>query len=355
MTMNPVILTSKSDFYGVKLDRLFQFQNGPQVPIYEVSTASSLNQLIGFAKFINRDYGEVYYRGVNKIFNTVLPSLMRKRKSGKARDLVRLISTLYSKEQFRNTLKLELPVPNPGMSSDERSKFKQTLNRNNQYIIEGVLQHYSGSTRFLDIVDNHWVALWMGMHEYEELGKGKSFCRYKKRVIPQVDYMERLATSFSEDKVPTISSAEEIAKALMVTSEELKKYYMYILLIAAPNDMNEQKPGSFENDDFALVDLRKALPSFFIRPHAQHAYVIKRTDKKTASEYDLSSQVVGIIKIRVDKADEWLGNGALLTQSNLFPPPAIDGGYYSLLEYYNDEITEISDIFRIKEYLSEVR
>lgn len=88
-----------------------------------------------------------------------------------------------------------------------------------------------------------------------------------------------------------------------------------------------------------------------MRPHAQHAYVIKVRDKVKADEYDLASQVVGIIKIRVDKADEWLGNGTLLTQSNLFPPPAIDQGYYTLLEYY----TELTGNFRIKNYLSEVK
>ena len=53
----------------------------------------------------------------------------------------------------------------------------------------------------------------------------------------------------------------------------------------------------------------------------------------------------------IDKADEWLGNGTLLTQSNLFPPPAIDQGYYTLLEYY----TELTGNFRIKNYLSEVK
>ncbi len=109
MKEQPVILTEKSDFYGVKLVQLFPFLNGSQVPMYDVSTVSGLNQLIGFAKFINRDYGEVYYRGVNKVFNTVLPSLMRRRKSGEAKDLTGLVNRLYSIEKFRDTLKIQLP------------------------------------------------------------------------------------------------------------------------------------------------------------------------------------------------------------------------------------------------------
>ena len=257
MEEKPVILTSKSDFYGVKLVKMIQFLNGPLVPMYDVSTISGLNQLIGFAKFVNRDYGELYYRGVNKIFNNVLPAIMRNRKSGEARDLTRLVNRLYSDTQFRNSLKLELP------NLKDKGVNKNTVNRNNKYIIEGVLQHYSGSTRFLDIVDNHWVALWMGLNQYEELGKSNLYSRYKKRVIPQIDYLERITSFFAEDNAARPSSLLEISKAMSVPKEELDRYYLYILLIAAPNSLIEQKPGTYENEDFALVDLRKALPSFF--------------------------------------------------------------------------------------------
>ena len=69
--------------YGAKLVKMFQFLNGPPVPMYDVSTISGLNQLIGFAKFVKQDYRAVYYRGVNKVFNSVLSSIMRKRKSAK--------------------------------------------------------------------------------------------------------------------------------------------------------------------------------------------------------------------------------------------------------------------------------
>lgn len=348
MKNTPKILTSKSTCYGVKLVQSYKFHNGPDVPMYEVSSVSGLNQLIGFAKFINRDYGEVYYRGVNKVYNTVLPALMRNRRSGEAKDLKGVLNSLYSNAHFCSSLKLVKPdygkrIPR-GMEHEINA-----VNRNNKNIIEGVIQHYSGSTRFLDIVDNHWVALWMGLHQYEELGKGYAYCRYTKRVIPSVDYLEKIATKISEKDFDT-SSLPGVIEALSVTDEDLDKYYMYILLIAVPNNMIEQRPGAYEDDNFALIDLRKALPSIFLRPHAQHAYVVKTRDKFTASEYDLSSQVVGILRIRVDVADEWLGNGTLLTQANLFPTAAVDAGYHSLLQYHS----ELQDIFRIRQYLSDV-
>lgn len=350
MNYTPKILTHKSNFYGVTFLQMFQFKNGPSVPIYEVSTISGFNQIIGFAKFINRDYGEVYYRGVNKVYDNVLPSLMRKRTSGEARDLTQLINRLYGEEKFRDTLKLSLPVNQEILTPGENRVLSNIVNRGNKYIIEGVLQHYSGATRFLDIVDNHWVALWMGLYKYEEIGKGRLYSRYQKRVSPQADYIETISNAFSEEKIGEYNTVEDVTNILKVKGEELDRYYLYILLIATPNDMKEQVPGTFENQEYALVDLRKALPSFFVRPHAQHAYVFKTRDKSCATEYDLAPQVVGILKIRVDKADEWLGNGTLLSQSNLFPPPAVDLGYYTLLEYHK----ELTGNFMIKNYLSEV-
>ena len=46
----------------------------------------------------------------------------------------------------------------------------------------------------------------------------------------------------------------------------------------------------------------------------------------------MASNVVGIIKIRIDRVKEWIGTGVLLTQDNLFPSPAYDYGYDLLLQ-----------------------
>ena len=39
----------------------------------------------------------------------------------------------------------------------------------------------------------------------------------------------------------------------------------------------------------------------------------------------------GIIRIRIDRAKRWIGDGELLTQDNLIPPPGYDPGYDLLL------------------------
>lgn len=86
-----------------------------------------------------------------------------------------------------------------------------------------------------------------------------------------------------------------------------------------------------------MIDLRQALPSYFLRPHAQHGLVVKKRsiNNTDMSQFDLADSVVGILKIRIDISNGWLGNGQLLKQDNLFPPPAFDHGYDLLLQKQN--------------------
>lgn len=51
----------------------------------------------------------------------------------------------------------------------------------------------------------------------------------------------------------------------------------------------------------------------------------------SASYFDMSKQVVGIIKVRIDIADNWVGNGYLMIERNIFPSPSLDQGYNTLL------------------------
>ena len=60
----------------------------------------------------------------------------------------------------------------------------------------------------------------------------------------------------------------------------------------------------------------------------------------------MASQVTAILRIRIDRVSEWLGNGSLLTKENLFPSPSIDQGYNNLLTYLN----ELEAPFDIKKY-----
>lgn len=316
--MNPVVLTSNSSAYGSRFIRDFVFKNGASAPLYEVDNMAAFSQLIGHAKFINSQYGNVYYRGVNGLFDNVLPSILRDREHGDVMGLRHHLTRICNDSFFRKSLKLR-DVPS-GIDKDT-FYLRNEIERKNKYCVEGLLQHYAGNTRFLDVVDNHWVALWMGLQSFVMLGKGSKFCKCEERKLLIGDYYQALETS---------SCAAVASKSLR------EDIYEYVLLMAMPYPQINPQCGIIETDDFVEVDLRKTLPSFYLRPHAQHALVIRRRDKGSkplASDYDMASQVIAILRIRIDRAALWLGNGNLLTAANLFPSPSLDQGYFNLLQH----------------------
>lgn len=309
--MGPVIITKNSRVDGCRFDQLHKFKNGLEVPVYEIMTTSAFNQLIGHVKFANSAYGDVLYRGISDLYNNCMPAHLRDKVSGTPKGLIKMLDTINKNNFFSQSLKLR-PDIKPRKKEDYMTN--QIIRRYNCYCIEGLLQHYSGSTRFLDVVDNHWVALWMGLHKFQSIGKRKLFYEVQQRTIKVEDILQ----TFCQDP----------------TSLKDLNPYVYILLLAFPYSNKGEENGITESDEFVIVDLRKALPSIYLRPHAQHALVVRRKDPETAQKaeyYDLASQVVAILKVRIDRVSEWLGFGTLLTKDNLFPSPAIDQGYHTLL------------------------
>lgn len=271
----------------------YYFSNGRNVPIYEVYSVHGLNQMIGYAKFTYNNYGSVFYRGECRLHQSLIPSLFRECKytSSKAKKLNELLHLIHADNRLERELKLSDVDP-------EKQEIK----------IEGMLQHYGVPTRFIDVVDNHWIALWMGLYKIQTLKRINKYYHYKKRELPLSEML--CGSKTSEDML-----------------------YQYILLIAIPDERVNNGDGIEIMDDVITVDLRKALPSMFLRPHAQHGLVIRNRGKdcNNVTFYDVSNNVIGILKIRIDRTDEWLGNGQLLTQDNLFPSPGYDYGYDLLL------------------------
>lgn len=288
------IMSEKFHLLGASFKEMFTFECGRTVPVYELSSYHALNQMIGYAKFLNKDFGNVYCRGEANLHASLIPSLYRKYTSSihKAGTSINsIVKKIYLDENLRKELKL--------CDMDEKLA---------SYCIEGMLQHYGVPTRFVDIVDNHWIALWMGLNKATNLKQINHYYRYQKRSLPIVDFL----------------IDQHCEKAL----------YQYLLLIAVPTLNCAYNNGIYLSKKNITIDLRQALPSYFLRPHAQHGLVVRKISQKDSAEikdFDIADSVVGILKVRIDNANNWLGDGALLTQDNLFPPPAFDHGYDLLL------------------------
>ena len=174
------------------------------------------------------------------------------------------------------------------------NKLKADIDSFRQYdrcVLEPLLQHYGVKTTYLDLVDNVWVALWFALHQ-------------------------------------TINSHEYVYYSNNTNP------YSYILLVATDAINISDRNGVYEGATTRLVDLRKALPSYFLRPHAQHAYMLK---KKGRVESDYSDLIIGIAKIPTELGFKWIGTSEFLTVSALFPAAYFDTGYKILLKKYPED------------------
>ena len=144
----------------------FKFACGHSVPIYQVNSIHSLTQIIGYVKYINASYGNVLYRGQCRLYDTIKPGIYRNVNSEKAKQkrdqwLDKAIENAKGDKAFSKFIHLE-----------NNSKDKEML--------ESVFQHYGIPTHYIDVVDNHWIALWFGVYKYISY-INNSFCKYKMR------------------------------------------------------------------------------------------------------------------------------------------------------------------------------
>ena len=94
--------------------------------------------------------------------------------------------------------------------------------------------------------------------------------------------------------------------------------YAYILLLTGKND-----------EETEMVDLRKSIPSIFIRPHIQHGLLVRT---RSVTNPNMVSLIQGIVRIKLDDALEWLGEGRSLTAESMMPAPNYDSGFRQLIE-----------------------
>lgn len=246
--------------------------------VYDVTNQHVLVQASGYLKHVLGKEGPcgVFFRGQASLYPSLVPSLYRG------------ASTQKQKDNRDAALKAYLAVAN-----------KAVLRAVKPYAREPLLQHYGIRTRWLDLVDNIWIALWFACHEARATGRHNEFLHFERR------------------SAASASGATE---------------YAYILMIQASTERTAKDcPGLFAGPTTELIDLRVAAPSHFLRPHSQHALLFRRSYRADFDHMDCLEHVAGIIRVRVSNALLWLGDGALLTPHALFPPPTYDFGYRELL------------------------
>ncbi|ADL34651.1 FRG domain-containing protein [Butyrivibrio proteoclasticus B316] len=245
---------------------------GDSVNVYHIETVNDLNQFIGYAKRINNKYGDVYFRGQTSLYNgKMIPSLYR------GQERLDSITEKYNR-------RINKVVKSKGFKGYDRA------------IFEPLIQHYGIKTPYIDLVDNVWVALWFALHEAQT------------KIINSHEYVY-----YYDSKA---------------------KFSYIVLMLSDATKGKEEKPGVYVGEKTTLIDLRKSTSSVFLRPHAQHAYMIKKNEECPG---DYSDLIVGIAQIPTSKGLSWLGCNEFLSLKSLFPACHFDSGYEHFLRYYPEE------------------
>lgn len=239
------------------------------IPVFSVSTMHEFNQLVGYIKYKNAMNGTVLYRGQPRDHKAMLKPSGKRGNGCVSIDIIKACAEDPKLKQYL------------GLNASEISGWIKYQ----EIIISAVLQHYGAKTNCMDFVDNHWCALWFGLYRYDSNTR-----RYIKR--------------------------------------EDKENSLYIYLYLADTNCSSIR-GIYIGEDTYTVDLRKALPSYFLRPASQHGWIVCGNSEGESSDY--AEGVLCVIEVKVGDAESWLGNGFLLTPENFFPDPSIDDGYKVLL------------------------
>jgi len=263
--------------------------------VFDAPSSHSLIQAAGYLKYNLAKQGQgVFFRGQARLYKALSPTLLRNVKDGplnvRRRNLLDgLLKNIAASGSIMHEVAPECREP--------------------------LLQHYGIKTTWLDVVDNIWVALWFACHTAKSVGWPQEHLHFEKRI-------------------PNPRGEEEFA---------------YILLLSSGVSVPVTgQPGHFRDERSETIDLRIAVPSHFVRPHAQHGILVRRLSNRGLPVSDNLPLHVGTIRVRLSLALDWLGNATTLTCHSLFPPAYYDYGYRKLLADIEPSSKFLGSIHRIQ-------
>ena len=264
--------------------------------IFEICSPHVLTQLIGYAKFFFRNDGIVLFRGQSENYNAMIPSLFRESPS--------LISIGNKQKILKNYIKKLI---------DNKVFMKST----ESIAYEALLQHYGIKTRYLDVVDNIWVALWFATHKAYTIGRASKYMHYE---VNDNDFSYVFIMCFGHQLKNFSQKTRNELASLCRREGNFNKFIKYPV------------HGFFETDLYQIIDLRCMTPSLYRRPHSQHALLARRKSFPNMSSIDYKDSIICTLKIETEMAIKWLGDGILSKVHFMFPPPMYDPGYKLFLD-----------------------
>lgn len=292
---------------------LHQFQDIEGVPgaLLEVADSTTLNRVV--AQWREYCGGPTYFRGQRKLYDQYPYSGAYRNVNHQETEVPVILSRLIqiSTGDSGSWSQLDYMLASNEPVRDLSNGYKNVP----EYALEGLFQHYEGSTRWLDVVDNLQIALWMATRDYI-----------------------RAADSSS----PPVSLVGE----LEAENEPQSDVYVYLFGFSNLRDVFPGLRATPRNS--FLLDLREALPARFLRPHAQHSALIKHDPSLTGDRGEDKSLLYAILKVPYDVALSCCG-GALLTVSAIFPSVDDDRGFAQLDGLIRSRLLAAAQEFRLQQ------
>lgn len=282
------------------MDAEFDESQSP-IGVFSVNELPQLVQAIGYIK--SQQEGATYLRGQGELHGgRMLPSLYRSQKKLHSSNLTRILSEfIASIYEWRCThdhhTAANCPEQVPRIRDHSRNGSSLLTSGMRRYAVEPLFQHYGIKTGWIDVVDNIWVALWFACHDFVTTDRYTHIV--KKTPRSGDDHVYLITTTIDGVKRVDLN----ISKANNALTPGLDKY----------------------TSGARVIDLRTAVPSVYLRPHAQHGLLIRHSE----SQQSIS---LGAFRIPLAKALDWLGSSLLLSPFGLFPPPTVDEGYRKMIE-----------------------
>lgn len=359
----------------LKKEDIFEKISLPASMMIEADTPQGFIQAIGYLKYTLSQKGyDVVLRGQQQLYGNLKPSLFRN--SGTSQDEYNTTEDFFNKrildtkEKFAKRY-IEYLQKDSNKSIKSLQKDMYDFIDVEEQFFPPLLQHYGIKTPWLDVVDNIWVALWFSCWEsdrifpvsdteyinqkelykevarysvYHERKEIKGYIAFSNEIENMNNDIrgqeKKMISLMLDNKIPMQTKRNKILKcqekisqnSLIIDKWKQMPSYCYIVLLKVPQNSNQ-----IAQDKIQVVDLRKRIPSYYLRPHAQHALVIRRNP---GEDQDLISSIAGIIRVKLEYALQWLGMGQTLSVKNLFPSPCFDHGLRKLLalKNFNQEI-----------------
>ncbi len=268
-------------------------------PVLAIADPNALTQTVGWLKFAHGQ-GQVLYRGQTELYPDIRASGLRGEGIAARRKLASLL-----REYVNDLSGAECLCPMGPFHYGQAHECLERVQRRKpaslglvqstyRAAVEPLVQHYGVRTRWLDVVDNIWIALWFACHQQVTVGE---FAHHQRR-----------------------SEALEGPGA---------KAYIIVMStgVVSPTGV----PGYHVGDETRVIDLRYAVPSVYLRPHAQHGLLVAPAKLADGATGSLNSNVIAELEIALADALRWLGDGVMTSPFVLFPPATVDVGYRRLM------------------------